>query len=195
MPPMKTKLILAIALLAAAAFAQADGNPKPSTKGGSHGEPEGLQDLKIGDPAPDFPLPGIDGGTHTLEDYKDAKLLMIAFISNHCPDAHAAEGRIKKLVTDLKGRGFALVAINPNNPEGLSIDELGYSKYNDGFDDIRSTPRRRGSIFPTSTTAKRRRSRRHTAAWPRRMCSFSMRGAGCATRGSSTIRTSRMPRR
>ena len=83
---------------------------------------EVIHDLKIGDTAPDFSLPGIDGKTHTLADYKDAKLLMIAFISNHCPDSHAAEGRIKKLVADMKGKSFALVAINPNNPDGLSID-------------------------------------------------------------------------
>ncbi len=53
-----------------------------------------LQELKIGDPAPAFSLPGIDGRTHALSDYKEAKILMIAFISNHCPDSHAAEKRI-----------------------------------------------------------------------------------------------------
>src|SRR5438445_9228065 len=98
---------------------------------------EVIHDLKIGDSAPDFRLPGIDGKTHTLAEYKKAKLLMIAFISNHCPDSHAAESRIKKLVSDMQGKSFALVAINPNNPEGLSIDELGYSRYNDGFNDMK----------------------------------------------------------
>src|SRR5437764_12059903 len=101
------------------------------------GNSEVIHDLKIGDSAPDFSLPGIDGKTHTLAEYKNAKLLMIAFISNHCPDSHAAESRIKKLVSDMKSKSFALVAINPNNPDGLSIDELGYSKYNDGFDEMK----------------------------------------------------------
>ena len=126
---MKTKLIIAAASLATLAFASTAENPKPAKKADSHGAPEGVQDLKIGDRAPDFSLPGIDGRTHTLADYKDAKLLMIAFLSNHCPDSHAAEGRIKQLVADMKGKGFTLVAINPNNPYGLSIDELGYSKW------------------------------------------------------------------
>src|SRR5438270_2592045 len=98
---------------------------------------EVIRDLKIGDPAPDFTLPGIDGKTHALAEFKKAELLMVAFISNHCPDSHAAESRIKKLVQDMKGRSFALVAINPNNPDGLSIDELGYSRYNDGFDEMK----------------------------------------------------------
>ena len=109
---------------------------------------EGMQDLKIGDAAPDFALPGIDGKTHTLADYKEARLLMIAFMSNHCPDSHAAESRIKKLVADMKGRSFALVAINPNHPDGLSIDELGYSKYNDGFDDMKKYAAEAGFNFP-----------------------------------------------
>src|SRR3954468_5653094 len=109
---------------------------------------EVIHELKIGDPAPDFRLPGIDGRTHSLAEYKGAKLLMVAFISNHCPDSHATENRIKQLVEDMKGRGFALVAINPNNPDGLSIDELGYSKYNDGFDDMKKYAAEAGFNFP-----------------------------------------------
>lgn len=99
-------------------------------------EVPGLQTLSIGDAAPDFSLQGIDGKTHTLADYQSAKVLVIAFISNHCPDSQAAEGRFKKLVTDMSPRGMALVAINPNNPDGLRIDELGYSKYNDSFEEM-----------------------------------------------------------
>ena len=110
--------------------------------------PSGAHELNIGDAAPDFALPGIDGRTHHLADYKDANLLMIAFISNHCPDSHAAEGRLKQLVADMKGRSFALVAVNPNNPEGLRLDELGYSKYNDGFDDMKKYAAEQGFTFP-----------------------------------------------
>ena len=36
--------------------------------------PTGLHDLRIGDAAPDFALPGIDGRTHRLADYRSAKL-------------------------------------------------------------------------------------------------------------------------
>lgn len=79
---------------------------------------EEIHDLKIGDSAPDFSIPGIDGKTHTLA-YKDAKILVIAFISNHCPDSHAAQPRIEKLVGEMKGKSFAIVGINPNNPDGV----------------------------------------------------------------------------
>jgi len=112
------------------------------------GNSEVIHDLKLGDPAPGFSLPGIDGKTHTLAEYKGPKLLMIAFISNHCPYSHAAENRIKKLVQEMKGKSFALVAINPNNPDGLSLDELGYSKYNDGFDDMKKYAAEAGFDFP-----------------------------------------------
>src|SRR5215470_18825677 len=86
---------------------------------------DGLADLSIGAPAPDFALPGIDGKTHRLSDYKDGKILMIFFMSNHCPTSHAAEGRLKKLLADVKGQGLTFVAFNPTHPDGLSIAELG----------------------------------------------------------------------
>lgn len=109
---------------------------------------EGLRDLLIGEAAPDFSLPGIDGKTHTLANYKDAKLLMVAFISNHCPDSHAAEARMKSLIADTEHKGLRFVAINPNHPDGLSIDELGYSKYNDGFDDMKRYAADNAFTFP-----------------------------------------------
>jgi peroxiredoxin len=109
---------------------------------------DNVHDLKIGDPAPDFSLPGIDGKTHTLSEYQGAKLLMIAFMSNHCPDSHAAEGRLKKLIADTKDKGLVCVAINPNNPDGLSIDELGYSKYNDSLEDMKKYAKDQGFDFP-----------------------------------------------
>jgi peroxiredoxin len=109
---------------------------------------DGLHDLQIGEAAPDFSLPGIDGKTHTLAEYKGAKLLMVAFLSNHCPSSHAAEGRMKQLIAETKGQGLVFVAINPNNPKGLSLDELGYSKYNDSFEDMKKYAKDQGFDFP-----------------------------------------------
>jgi peroxiredoxin len=121
---------------------------------------EGIHDLKIGDSAPDFELPGIDGKTHRLADYKDGKVLMIFFTSNHCPTSHGADARLKKFLANTQPRGLTFVAINPNHPDGLSIDELGYSKYNDGFEDMKKYAADRGFDFPylydgeKQTTAK-----------------------------------------
>jgi peroxiredoxin len=149
------RILIAIVLLAYVAIANA-----ASKKSDNHGLPADVHELKIGDSAPDFSLPGIDGKTHTLAEYKGPKVLMIAFLSNHCPESHAAEGRIKKLLKEMKGKSFVMVAINPNNPEGLSLDELGYSKYNDSFDDMKKYAAEAGFDFPylydgaTQATAK-----------------------------------------
>jgi peroxiredoxin len=109
---------------------------------------EGVADLAIGATAPDFALPGIDGKTHKLSDYKDGKVLMVFFTSNHCPTSHGVEARLKKFLADFRGKGLTFVAINPNHPDGLSIDELGYSKYNDGFDDMKKYAAESGFDFP-----------------------------------------------
>ena len=109
---------------------------------------DGVADLPIGAPAPEFNLPGIDGKSHKLGDYKDGKLLMVFFTSNHCPTSHGVEERLKKFLADYRGKGLTFVAINPNHPDGLSIDELGYSKYNDSFEDMKKYAADCGFDFP-----------------------------------------------
>lgn len=110
--------------------------------------PADAHHLKIGDPAPDFSLPGIDGKTYTLADFKDAPILIVAFLSNHCPYSHAAETRLLPLYAKYRSQGVALVAINPNSPAGLDIGELGYSKYNDTLPEMKLYARDRGFTFP-----------------------------------------------
>lgn len=110
--------------------------------------PPGFQRLEIGDTAPDFKLPGIDDRDWTLADFKDAKVLMVYFTSNHCPVCHAHDPRLMALLKELKGRDLAVVAINPNSGDGLRIDELGYSKYDDSFEDMKPYARDEGFTFP-----------------------------------------------
>lgn len=112
------------------------------------GNPAGFRTLAIGDPAPDFALPGIDGQTHRLSEYAGTDVLMVLFTSNHCPTSHGIEQRLMKLRNDLRGRSFTLVAINPNHPEGLSADELGYGEYNDSFAEMKPYAEKNGWDFP-----------------------------------------------
>lgn len=98
---------------------------------------QGLADLKIGDSAPDFALVGTDDQTYRLADFADGKVLVVFFTSNHCPTSHGAAVRLKSFLDEYRPQGMSFVAINPNHPEGLSIDELGFSKYNDGFEDMK----------------------------------------------------------
>lgn len=109
---------------------------------------DGLADLPIGASAPEFSLPGIDGKTHTLAEYRHGKALMVFFTSNHCPTSHGVEARLKKFLADFRGQGLTFVSINPNHPDGLSVDELGYSKYNDGFEDMKRYAADVGFDFP-----------------------------------------------
>lgn len=93
--------------------------------------------LAIGANAPDFKLRGIDDKTYTLASFKDAKVLAIVFICNHCPTSQAYEGRIIKLTSDYASKGVRVVAINPNNPTSLRLDELGYSDVGDSFEEMK----------------------------------------------------------
>jgi peroxiredoxin len=93
--------------------------------------------LAIGSPAPDFALPGVDGKIHKLGDYASAKILAIVFECNHCPVSQLYESRIEKLYHDYRGKGVAFVAINPNNPKSIRLNELGYTDVTDSLDEMK----------------------------------------------------------
>jgi thiol-disulfide isomerase/thioredoxin len=111
------------------------------------GQP-GIKPLEIGTQAPDFDLPGIDGRNYQLSDFADAKVLVIIFTANHCPTAQAYEDRIKQLVTDYKDKGVAIVAISPNDPLAVRLDELGYSDMGDSFEEMKLRAAERKFNFP-----------------------------------------------
>src|SRR4029077_11208468 len=104
--------------------------------------------LAIGSSAPDFCLPGIDGHTHCLKDYASSKVLVIAFTCNHCPTAQLYESRIKQLAADYRERGVALVAIEPNNPNAVRLDEVGYTDVGDSFEEMKTRAAYRHFNFP-----------------------------------------------
>jgi peroxiredoxin len=93
--------------------------------------------LPIGSPAPDFALQGTDGNIHRLSDYAASPILLVVFTCNHCPIAQMYERRIERLAADYKDRGVALVAIQPNDPNALRIDELDSSDISDSLDEMK----------------------------------------------------------
>lgn len=93
--------------------------------------------LAIGSPAPNFELPGIDGGTHKLSDYSASPILVVVFTCNHCPIAQMYERRIAQLAADYKDRGVSVVAIEPNDPAAIRIDELDSSDISDSLDEMK----------------------------------------------------------
>ena len=104
--------------------------------------------LAIGAAAPDFCLPGIDGKTHCLKDYASSKVLAVIFTCNHCPTAQLYEDRIKQLVADYQDRDVAFVAIEPNNPNAVRLDELGYTDVSDSFEEMKIRAAFRHFNFP-----------------------------------------------
>ncbi|AHM59964.1 alkyl hydroperoxide reductase [Flammeovirgaceae bacterium 311] len=109
---------------------------------------EDVQTLAIGSTAPDFNLPGIDGKTYSLKDFKDKKALAIIFTCNHCPTAQAYEDRMIQLANDYQHKGVALVAVSPNDPLAVRLDELGYSDMNDTFEEMQQRAKDKGYNFP-----------------------------------------------
>jgi peroxiredoxin len=104
--------------------------------------------LAIGAAAPDFSLPGTDGKTHTLADFKSAKVLCVIFTCNHCPDSVASAARSEGIYQDYKDKGVALIAVNGNNPDSLTPDELGYSPFGDSFEEMAPFAKDFGWSFP-----------------------------------------------
>lgn len=93
--------------------------------------------LAIYSPAPGFSLPGVDGKTHQLSDYASSPILVIVFTCNHCPTAQLYETRIKKLADYCQSRGVAFVAIQPNDPNAIRLDELGYTDVSDSLEEMK----------------------------------------------------------
>ena len=117
--------------------------------------------LAIGAAAPDFALPGVDGETHHLADFAASKALVIVFTCNHCPTAQLYEGRIKQLADDYRDRGVAVVAIQPNDPKSVRLDEMGYTDLSDSFEEMKIRAEHSHFNFPylydgeTQSTARK----------------------------------------
>src|ERR687891_1728383 len=91
--------------------------------------------LKLGDAAPSFDLPGVDGGSHSLSDY-EGRPVAVVFSCCHCPYVVAWEDRLNAAARDYEGRA-GLVAVNSN---------AGY--LGDSFEDMEERAREKAFVFP-----------------------------------------------
>ncbi len=94
-----------------------------------------MAQLRLGDQAPDFALPDLDGSTRSLSDY-GGKPLAVVFSCCHCPYVIAWEERLNATAKDFDGSA-ALVAINAN---------AGY--LGDSPDDMKARAEEKGFAFP-----------------------------------------------
>lgn len=104
--------------------------------------------LPVGSILPPFELPGVDGQLHHSSDWVTSKALVIVFTCNHCPTAQLYEERIKAIAADYAPKGVQLVAIQPNSPNAIRLDELGYTDVSDSFKEMRIRAERRHFNFP-----------------------------------------------
>ena len=95
----------------------------------------------VGDKAPAFDLPNIDGKRYSFENIKDAngnkpKGYIVIFTCNTCPYAQANEQRIIDLHTRYAPKGYPVVAIQPNSAAkspGDSFEKMKSNAKNKGF--------------------------------------------------------------
>jgi peroxiredoxin len=98
-----------------------------------------MKKLQIGETAPDFVLPGIDGKDYSLSSFKDKKVVVVMFSCNHCPYVQAYLPRLIELQARYADQHVQLVAINSN-------DDKSYPE--DGFDNMIKLAREKNFNFP-----------------------------------------------
>ena len=87
---------------------------------------------------PSFTLPGVDGRDHSLDDYSDARILVLVQSCNHCPYVQAWESRLIAIQKDYAERGVRFVAISSNDAA---------SHPEDSFDEMQTRARERSFNF------------------------------------------------
>ena len=94
---------------------------------------------EFGKAAPDFNLPGVDGGHWSRDQCMGEKGLLVMFICNHCPYVKAVLDRIVRDTAELKSLGINSVAIMSNDPTDYPEDS---------FDNMQAVAERNDFGFP-----------------------------------------------
>ncbi|MCK4564231.1 MAG: thioredoxin family protein [Verrucomicrobia bacterium] len=82
--------------------------------------------LQIGERAPAFSLPATDGNTYALEDFGDAKVLVVFFTCNHCPYVIGSDESTRAIAEQFTDQGVRFVAINSNSKNTYEEDSFGH---------------------------------------------------------------------
>ncbi len=104
--------------------------------------------LALGSSLPQFALSDTNGKIVTPASFKDAKLLVVAFMSVHCPASQMTEGRLMKLAEDFKARGVEFIAIQPDSTKATAPSELNYTDVDDDLAGMRERVRFRKWTIP-----------------------------------------------
>ncbi len=87
--------------------------------------------MELGQSAPSFTLPAANpdvddrGGTQrSLDDYSEAKALVLVFTCNHCPYAQHVEDELIAVAREYQEKGVQFLAICSNDPENYPDDNF-----------------------------------------------------------------------
>lgn len=78
--------------------------------------------LPLGSKAIDFHLQATDGKVYSLNDFHNAKVLVIFFTCNHCPYVFGSDEVTRKTAEQFKSKGVVFVGINSNSKETIPED-------------------------------------------------------------------------
>lgn len=82
----------------------------------------------LGDPAPDFELPGVDGQVYSLASFEGSPIVIIVFMCNHCPYLQAYTNRLIALQNEFAPHGVRFLGINPNDASNYPEDDFEHMK-------------------------------------------------------------------
>jgi peroxiredoxin len=115
-----------------------------------------MKKLEIGQRAPDFSLPGVDGKDYSLTSFKNKKVVVVMFSCNHCPYVQAYEDRLISIQREYASKGVQLVAINANDSDGYPED---------GFDNMVKRSQKKQFNFPYLRDESQRVARAYGAEY------------------------------
>ncbi|MCB2207231.1 MAG: TlpA family protein disulfide reductase [Bacteroidetes bacterium] len=103
-------------------------------------EKSAVEGIKLGNKAPDFTLPDVNGCHISLSDY-EGKLVLIEFWASWCPYCQTENPVLVMLYNAYKNKGFKILGVSLDTDknkwiDGIENENLGYDHVSDlkGFD-------------------------------------------------------------
>ncbi len=109
----------------------------------------------IGQVAPEWKLlQGADSKLHSLSDYKDADIVVVAFLCNKCPCVKGYEARFNRFAKDYQSKGVRFVGINSSIGPIETLDVMKQRSANGAlqFDYLRDANQKIGRGFGATST-------------------------------------------
>ncbi len=80
--------------------------------------------LQLNEKAPGFTLPATDGNSYSLNDFSDARVLVVFFTCNHCPYVIGSDEVTRATAEKFAPEGVKFVAINSNSKNTYPEDDF-----------------------------------------------------------------------